>query len=896
MKEIHQTKVHLKDYRPPRFLVPAVDLDIAIYNEHTTVKAWLEISRNPDAAEPGAPLVLDGNKLELESVRLDGCLLTSDDYILDEEKLTVHNVPDSFKLETEVRIHPDNKVLQGLYVSDRGYFTQCEAEDFRRITFFPDRPDVMSRYTATVHADRKHCPVLLSNGNLEASGEEASNRHWARYVDPFPKPSYLFAAVAAKLDLLRDTYVTRSGREIRLQLYVQPGKLDQCGYAMDSLKHAMRWDEEVFDLEIDLEQYTIVAVNDFNYGAMENKGLNIFNCKYVLANAATATDEDIIKLDRVIAHEYFHNWTGNRVTCRDWFQLCLKEALTIFRDQLYGEDRYSSAVQRIQGVRDLRNNQFPEDAAPSAHPVRPTQYIEINNFYTWTVYFKGAEVVRMIYTLLGKEQFHSGMDLYFARHDGQAVTTEDFVNAMQDASGVDLSQFQRWYHQAGTPVVDARGEYDPEHKAYTLTFRQSYPERDEKQSNGKQGQKQKLPLHIPIRLGLFDSDGRELRLLKNSASEWSVAPLSETATGSHVFELTDADMRLVIKDVQEPPTPSLLRGFSAPVYLHFDYTEDMLAQLLAHDTDPFCRWEASQQLAIQTLLHNIENHCSGTDLVYSEALVNAFSQVLMDAETDPAFAAEALTLPSEIYIAEQLETVDPDAVHAVRLGLVRRLARSLQDQFEDGYERYTVSGEYIPDAASAGRRSLRNVCLSYLMEIGDQAVRQLALTQVMDGNNMTDSYAALSALANHDCPEREEALRYFQEKWQEESLVIDKWFRVQATSRMPGTLDMVKRLLRHDDYNSLNPNRVNALVGAFCKENHVRFHAGDGSGYYFAGEQVRSLDPVNSMLASRIARSFDRWQKFDQSRKAHAKTALEEIHNAPGLSKDTSEVVSRLLD
>lgn len=889
MKETCRTKIRLKDYRPPRYLVPAVELDIAIYDGHTVVKAELDIRRNSKASEAGAPLVLDGNSLELISVYLDGCLLAGDDYILDEAKLTLHNVPDSFKLETEVRIHPNNKVLQGLYISEGGYFTQCEAEDFRRITFFPDRPDVMSCFTTTINADREHCPVLISNGNLEAAGDDGGNRHWARFVDPFPKPCYLFAAVAARLDLLEDTFVTKSGREIRLQLYVEPSKLDQCRFAMDSLKHAMAWDEEVFGLEIDLDQYTIVAVNDFNYGAMENKGLNIFNSKYVLARADTATDDDIMRLDRVIAHEYLHNFTGNRVTCRDWFQLCLKEALTIFRDQLYGEDRYSSGVQRIQGVRDLRNNQFPEDAGPNAHPVRPREYMEINNFYTWTVYYKGAEVVRMIYTLLDKDKFHSGMDLYFARHDGQAVTTEDFVNAMQDASGVDLTQFQRWYNHVGTPVVEVRGEYDREQMEYKLTFRQTYKEQDE--------QEQRLPLHIPIRLGLIDSSGRELPLLKKSASEWSVAPLSDKTSGSQVFSLTEADMCLSIRNVEEHSAPSLLRGFSAPVYLRFDYTEDMLARLLAHDTDPFCRWEASQQLAMKILLDNIGKHCSGIDMVrHSEVLVNAFSQVLMDWDADPAFAAEALTLPSEVYIAEELETVDPEAIHAVRLGLMKHLARRLKPQFEDGYQRYTVSGEYKPDAASAGERSLRNLCLSYLLELEDHAVRQLALTQVKDANNMTDSYAALNALADHECPERDEALFYFYEKWQDEPLVIDKWFRVQATSRLPGTLTEVKALFEHPDYNSLNPNRFLALVGSFCKENHVRFHAEDGSGYDFAGEQVRSMDPVNSMQASRIARAFDRWKKFDTPRKAHAKTALENIRNASELSKDTHEVVIRLLE
>ena len=898
MKVTHRTKVYFKDYYPPCFVVSAVKLDIAIYDNHTIVKTGLDIRRNSKVSEADAPLVLNGDSLELVSAHLDGRLLASDDYTLDEEKLTIHDVPTSFKIETQVRIYPENnKQFEGLYVSGGGYFTQCEPEGFRRITFFPDRPDVMSRYSTTIHADRDRCPVLLSNGNLEAAGEEGDNRHWTRWVDPFPKPCYLFAMVAARLDLLEDEIVTKSGRDIRLQLYVEPGKLDQCVYAMDSLKHAMRWDEDVFGLEIDLDQYMIVAVNDFNYGAMENKGLNIFNCKYILASADTATDDDIMRLDRVIAHEYCHNWTGNRVTCRDWFQLSLKEGLTIFRDQLYGEHRYSAAVQRIQGVRDLRNNQFLEDASPNAHPVRPAQYMEINNFYTWTVYYKGAEVVRMIYTLLGKDKFHFGMDLYFSRHDGQAVCTEDFVSAMQDASGVDLAQFQRWYHQAGTPVVECQGVYDIKQMAYKLTFRQSYPPAKRKQDEKtKQEEEQRLPLHIPIRLGLIDSNGHELPLCKNSATEWSVAPLSETASGSQVFSLTEANMSLLIRNVAEPPTPSILRGFSAPVYLRFDYTEEMLAHLLAHDSDPFCRWEASQQLAMKTLLDGIVKHRSGLEILYSKALVKAFSQVMEEGDVDSAFGAEALTLPAEGYIAEQLDKVDPNAMHAVRLGLMRHLATRLKSQFEEGYRRYTVIGEYSPDATSAGRRGLRNLCLSYLMELGDHTIRQLALAQVKTANNMTDSYAALKALADHKCTERDEALAYFYEKWQDEPLVIDKWFRVQVTSRLPRTLEEVKRLLQHPAYNNQNPNRVRALVGAFCSENHVHFHAADGSGYYFVAEQVCSLDTFNPQLASRIARAFDRWLKFDKTHKAHAKTALESIRNTPGLSKNTYEVVTRLLE
>ena len=625
-----------KDYAPPAFLVPSVDLDIDLLDDHALIRAKLAITRNPKSADPKAPLGLDGDELELVSVLLDGKALGSGDFTLSGERLEIPGVPDRFTLETTVRIRPkQNTKLMGLYASRDGYFTQCEAEGFRRITFFPDRPDVMSRYTNIIHADKTAFAFLLSNGNQVAAGDEPGGRHWAKWEDPFPKPAYLFAMVAAKLDRLESDFVTRSGREVKLAVFVEPGKLDQCGFAMQALKRAMKWDEDVFGLELDLDQYMIVAVGDFNMGAMENKGLNIFNTKYVLARADTATDTDFMLLDRVVAHEYFHNWTGNRVTCRDWFQLSLKEGLTVFRDQEYGADTYSRPVQRILEVRSLRGAQFPEDAGPMAHPVRPASYMEISNFYTATVYEKGAEIVRMIHTLIGAKNFRKGMDLYFRRHDGQAVRTEEFAQAMQDASGVDLTQFKRWYEQAGTPLLDIVADYDAAGRRYTLTVKQSCP--------ATPGQPDKQPLHIPFALGLVAPDGGEIAL--------QLAGEAEANGNTRVLSLTQTQEKFEFVNVSKRPVPSLLRGFSAPVNLRFDFTDAELTHLMAHDADAFNRWDAGQRLALNLLLRGIGEFRAGRTPQFPDTFAKAFARMLADAPDDPAFAAEALGLPSEGYIA-----------------------------------------------------------------------------------------------------------------------------------------------------------------------------------------------------------------------------------------------------
>ncbi len=872
--------IYLRDYAPPPFLAERIDLDIDLRDDHAVVTAKTLLTRNPASTDTTAALVLDGDSLELLSVAIDGHALAADAYQVSATQLVIPNPPACFTLDTVVRIQPDkNTQLMGLYRSKDGYFTQCEAEGFRRITFFLDRPDVMARYTTTVHAERVRLPVLLSNGNLVASGDEENGRHFARWEDPFPKPSYLFAMVAAKLEHIERDLHTASGRPVKLMVYVEPGQLDQCGFALDALEASMRWDEQTFGLELDLDRYMIVAVGDFNMGAMENKGLNIFNTRYVLARPDTATDSDYMMLDRVVAHEYFHNWTGNRVTCRDWFQLSLKEGLTVFRDQQYGGDRYSHAVQRIQEVRGLRASQFPEDAGPMAHPVRPSAYMEISNFYTATVYNKGAEVVRMIHTLLGAEGFRRGMDLYFERHDGQAVCTEDFVAAMADASGIDLGQFQRWYEQAGTPRVTVSARHDPAARTYTLDFTQSCPPTS--------GQPEKLPFHIPVSLGLLDPQGRELPLRLQG----------EVGAGgnSRVLSLTEASQRFVFEDVTEAVVPSLLRGFSAPVELAFDYPDDALAVLAAHDSDPFNRWEAGQRLAMRVIVQAVAAIRAGRAPQYGEAIINACRRVLADASRDPAFAAEALSLPGAAYIAEQLDEVDPEAILAARMGLRRVLATRLQTEFEAALATYTTHGPYSPDPISAGRRALRNLALGYLMELETPAIRERCLKQLREADNMTDSMAALLALANCECPEREAGLEWFYTRWQAEPLVVDKWFSAQASSRLPGALAEVKRLLTHPAFDLRNPNKVRALIGAFCHGNHVGFNAADGSGYAFAAEQIIALDGMNAQVAARMARAFDRWRKFDAGRQQHARTALERIRATEGLSKDSFEVVSRAL-
>ncbi|MHB1075987.1 aminopeptidase N [Thiobacillus sp.] len=888
----------LKDYAPPAWLIDSVDLHVAIFDGHAEVTSRLACRRNP--AAQASPLVLNGEALELMSVTLDGAALDPARYACVDDRLTIAApLPDTFRLETTVHIHPDrNTQLSGLYKSKDGYFTQCEAEGFRRITFFPDRPDVMATFSCTVEADRARFPHLLSNGNPVSAGtcEGDTTRHWVRWEDPFPKPAYLFALVAAKLDVLEDRYTTASGRPVKLEIYVEPGKLDQCGHAMAALKKAMRWDEQRFGLEYDLDRYMIVAVGDFNMGAMENKGLNIFNTKYVLARPDTATDADYQGIDRVVAHEYFHNWTGNRVTCRDWFQLSLKEGLTVFRDQEFGADTHSRAVTRIQEVRALRVGQFPEDAGPMAHPIRPASYAEINNFYTATVYNKGAEVIRMMHTLLGRDGFRRGMDVYFERHDGQAVTCDDFVAAMQDASGVNLAQFRRWYARAGTPRLQAETTYDDATRCYTLTLTQHLAPTAYEKRLAESGQPiVEGVLHIPVALGLVLPDGNDAPL--------KLAGEAEASGTTRVLSLTEPTQTFVFEGIPAAPVASLLRDFSAPVLLELDQTDAELAHLMAHDSDAFNRWEAGQRLATRVLLAGIAAGGARTDWI-PDAFVAASGRVLDDGLSgDPALAAEALNLPAEAVLAEAVVAlggiIDPEAIHTARVNLRRHLAARLRDQLEAVWTALAPTAAYAPDGAQVGQRALRNACLAYLAESDTDYLKSSVVprlvVQLKAGGNMTDEIAALATLANLDLSEREVALADFYARWQTEALVIDKWFSVQATSRLPGTVAHVRELMQHPAFDLKNPNRVYALIRGFCGANPRHFHAADGSGYALAADVISELQAMNPQVASRIARSFDRWRQFDAGRQAHARAALERIAAVEGLAKDVAEVVGNAL-
>jgi aminopeptidase N len=890
--------LYLKDYAPPAWLIDTVDLHVAIFEGHAEVRTRLACRRNPAAL--AGPLVLNGEALEFVSIALDSAALDPARYSYTDNLLTITaSLPDKFQLETTVRIHPDqNTQLSGLYRSKDGYFTQCEAEGFRRITFFPDRPDVMATFTCTVEADCACFPHLLSNGNPVAAGActNDATRHWARWEDPYAKPSYLFALVAAKLDVLEDTYTTASGRRVRLAVYVEPSKLDQCDHAMAALKKAMRWDEQRFGLEYDLDLYMIVAVGDFNMGAMENKGLNIFNTKYVLARPNTATDADYQGIDRVVAHEYFHNWTGNRVTCRDWFQLSLKEGLTVFRDQEFGADTHSRALTRIQEVRALRIGQFPEDAGPMAHPIRPASYAEINNFYTATVYNKGAEVIRMMHTLLGRDGFRRGMDLYFERHDGEAVTCDDFVAAMQYASGVDLTHFRRWYARAGTPRLHATGTYHAATQRYTLTLTQHLAPTAYEKRLAESGQPVvEGVLHIPVALGLVLPDGRDAPL--------QLAGEPEAIGTTRVLSLTEPTQTFVFEGIPAAPVASLLRDFSAPVLLELDQTDAELAHLMAHDSDAFNRWEAGQRLATRVLLAGIAADGTGADWI-PDAFVAACGRVLDDGlRGDPALATEALNLPAEAVLAEAVvalgSTIDPEAIHTARVNLRRHLAARLRDKFEAVWTALAPTAAYAPDGAQVGQRALRNACLAYLAE-SDAGYLQTSVVprltaQLTSGGNMTDEIAALATLANLDLPEREAALADFYARWQTEALVIDKWFAVQATSRLPGTVVHVRALMQHPAFDLKNPNRVYALIRGFCGANPRHFHAADGSGYALAADVISELQAMNPQVASRIARSFDRWRQFDAGRQAHASAALGRIAAVEDLAKDVAEVVGNAL-
>ena len=873
--------VRLADYRPPAFLIDTVDLVFDLGANDTRVRSRLGIRRNPEAAEHGTPLHLDGEELELLSLALDGEMLGANRYQLPTEGgLILADVPDAFTLDVGTRIAPEaNTALSGLYMSGGNFCTQCEPEGFRRITHFVDRPDVMARYTTTILADKARFPVLLSNGNPVESGTAEDGRHWAKWVDPHPKPSYLFALVAGDLVAVRDRFTTRSGNEVALAIWVRRGDEDRCGHALASLKKAMRWDEEVFGLEYDLDVFNIVAVSDFNMGAMENKGLNIFNTRYVLAKPETATDIDYQNIEAVIAHEYFHNWTGNRVTCRDWFQLSLKEGLTVFRDQEFSADQGSRAVRRIAEVRTLRAVQFPEDDGPLAHPVRPDSYIRIDNFYTPTVYNKGAELVRMIHTLTGKAGFRRGMDLYIRRHDNHAATIEDFVAAMQEASGVDLGRFKRWYEQAGTPEVSVEDRWDPADASYELTAEQRVPP--------TLGQPVKEPMLIPLAIGLLDPGGAELPMRLDGEAAGRA--------GTRVLPLTEARQSFRFVEVPASPVPSLLRGFSAPVKLK-GISLDRLKFLAVHDTEPFARWEAGQQVAARLLLDRIAaDQRDDPPAPLDPDLAAALRRTLADGERDPAFAAEALTLPSEAFLADQLAVVDVDAIHHAREAARAALGQALTAELAAAYSKYEDTGPYRIDGASIGRRALRNACLAYLAAADPDQGAALAMAQFEAGRNMTDVLAALTVLADLDRPERATALDRFYQQWAQDPLVVDKWFALQARSSLPQTSERVRELTRHPGFERKNPNRVRALVGTFALANQLRFHAAGGAGYLLLADEVIALDPLNPTTAARLVQPLGAWRRHDPARQALMRRELERVLAAPELSKNTYEMVSKSL-
>jgi aminopeptidase N len=872
--------VRLQDYRPPDWLVETVALDVSLDPNATRVRATLQLKPNP-AAETPAPLVLDGDGLALVSLKLDGAPLAPEQYAATPDRLTIAQPPrQPFRLEIETVVDPSaNTQLMGLYRSGPTYCTQCEAEGFRRITYFPDRPDVMAIYTTRIEAEIADAPVLLANGNLIESGKlPGTERHFAVWHDPFPKPSYLFALVGGKLAFVEDRFRTMSGRDVVLRIYVEPGKEDRCSYAMDSLKRAMRWDEEAFGREYDLDIFMIVAVSDFNMGAMENKGLNVFNDKYVLASAATATDADFAGIEAVIAHEYFHNWTGNRITCRDWFQLCLKEGLTVFRDQEFTADQRSRPVERISDVRGLRAHQFVEDAGPLAHPVRPTLYHEINNFYTATVYEKGAEVVRMLKALLGADDFRKGMDLYFSRHDGEAATVDQFVQCFADATGKDLTQFMLWYSQAGTPEVIVTGNHDTRAKTYRLEIAQTGPPTP--------GQPSKEPMLMPLVVGLVGRDGRDLplKLADGRVIERGVLPLTKPAE-TFVFE-----------NIGEPPVPSLNRGFAAPVKLVANLSAEDLRFLAARDSDPYNRWQALQTLATRLLVDNVTSLRAGGSVRQDRGLLEALAAILADEAVEPAFVALALGLPGEADIAREIgRDVDPDAIFSARAALRAAVGTHLADALNERYHRLSNTSPYQPDAAGAGRRALRNIALDLLVATRRPDAIELAARQYAGADNMTDRIAALSTLSYCDVPERAAALDDFYARYAGDPLIVDKWLALQAVIPEAATLDRVKALTAHPAFSFANPNRVRSLIGAFAMANQTQLNRADGAGYDFVVDTVLTLDPKNPQVAARLLSALRSWRVLEPGRRALAQAALRRAQAQVSLSRDTSDIVQRAL-
>jgi aminopeptidase N len=874
-----QTK-YLKEYTPSHFDIEHIDLYFNLNETHTDVRAIIKVERVKDMNNKQKALPLYGEDLKLISITMDGAELHPGDYRLTSEVLIINNVKTSFVLNIQTRIKPhENTSLSGLYVSNDIFCTQCEAEGFRRITYFLDRPDVMSPYTCTIEADKKKYPVLLSNGNLIQSGEFDNGRHWVTWEDPFPKPSYLFAMVAGDLNFIENTIHTKSEKKVRVRIYAEKENIDRCEFAMTSLINAIFWDEDKFKLEYDLDMYMVVAINDFNMGAMENKGLNIFNAKCILADPKTATDDDYANIERVIAHEYFHNWTGNRITLKNWFQLCLKEGLTVFRDQLYSEDVSASRVlKRIKDVQTLRLHQFPEDDGPTAHPVRPDHYIEMNNFYTSTVYEKGAAVIRMLYRLLG-EDFFEGMDYYFDQYDGQAITVENFLTVMADAGEMELDQFKLWYTQAGTPRVTVRREYFPEQCIYKLTFEQVSPPTP--------GQLEKEPLLIPIDMALLDKNGEHVTLQHRNDKK-----KSETL----ILQMTDREQTFEFIHIYEEPIPSLFRDFSACVKVSMDYTIEERLFLMTHDTDDFNRWDQNRQIFLELIFQMIHAYHNSEPVDVPSRFLDACERIMTPPIDDKILLAEMLKMPTahEIahYCSDKSQVVDPDAIHYARKNLKETIAEKLSSLFIALYEDNNIQAEYEYDPGEVARRSIKNIALDYLVCLKGHNSLDLALRQFKESDNMTDTFSALQSLSHADHDAFQEACNLFYEQWKHDPLVLDKWFFVQAVSQLDNTLSNVKKLLNHHAFTLKNPNRVRALLGSFINNNHYHFHCATGQAYELLGDFVLELDKINPQIASRMVAAFNHWRKYDENRQALMQNQLNRILNHDQLSKDVYEIVS----
>ncbi len=877
--------INIADYRIFPYVIENIHLEFDLTAKKTIVQSHMLISKNSnyanDADDNACPsLILDGEDLKLLAIKIDGAALTAKDYVKSDNRLTINNLPTKFKLYIKTEINPqDNKKLEGLYKSGSAYCTQCEAEGFRRITYFPDRPDVMSRYKVTIRANKTANPILLSNGNNIENGDLTDNIHYAVWDDPFPKPSYLFALVAGDLAEVSDGFTTKSGRNVDLKIFVEHGNDNKCDYAMDALKRSMRWDEVRFNLEYDLDIFNIVAVSDFNMGAMENKSLNIFNAKYILADKNSATDADFANIEAIVAHEYFHNWTGNRVTCRDWFQLSLKEGLTVFRDQEFSADQRSKSLTRINDVRQLRARQFPEDASPLSHPVRPESYMEINNFYTATIYEKGAEVIRMIHSILGEEDFQKGCGLYFQRYDGMAVTCDDFIKAMVDASDVDLSQFKLWYSQSGTPKVTIHEEYDSENKIYRLKLSQT--------TDPTADQAIKKPLHIPLKIAVLGKDGKPQQ----------ATYLTETAD-EHLLHLKSASEDFNFENIAEKPMLSINRNFTAPIIIENNNDNIAKAFLMAHDNDSFCRWEACQQFSCDILLKITKDIQSGKDInniTINNDYIKAMGKIINDDGLDNGFKSLLLTLPSEEYIAEQMTVIDVDAIHQARQYLRQTIAMTYQKDFIRIYNEQIINDDFEPTSAQAGKRSLRNLSLFYMAIACKDNASEILYNHFKSSNNMTDIIAGLAELCQLNTAEKTKALAEFHDEWQNDPQVMDKWLMIQATAKNNNSLNNVKSLMKHPIFNINNPNKIRALIGAFSMANPTGFHDKSGSGYDFLAGEVIKIDKINPQVAARLLSPLGQWRRFDEIRQDKMTAALKRILAQKDLSSDVFEIASKSL-